>query len=50
MDYTEFIEKAKTQIKKIELGCVGDEFDLLTEFKQIIIERQKTLREYARNK
>ena len=50
MDYTEFIQKAKTQIKKIEFGCVSDEFDLLTEFNQIIIERQKTLLEYARNK
>lgn len=50
MSYTEFLQKAKAQIKKIEFGCVSDEFDLLTELKQIIIERQKTLREYARNK
>lgn len=50
MSYTEFLQQAKAQIKKIELGCVADEFDLLTEFKQIIIERQKTLREYRRRK
>lgn len=48
MSYTEFLQQVKAQIKKIELGCVVDEFDLLTELKQIIIERQKTLREYAR--
>lgn len=50
MDYTEFLQKVKAQIHKIEFGLISDEFDLLTEFKQIIVDRQKTLLEYVRDK
>jgi len=50
MDYTDFLKSVKEQIRKIEYAPVADEFDLLTELKQLIVDRQKTLLEHERDK
>lgn len=50
MYYSDFLHQAKELVHQIEYGPVSDEFDVLTKLKQVIIERQKTLLEYARER